>query len=217
MTVPATNIFGSHYRAHLMELSASSSPSPHCAWPTYQSPIKLDQHAPFIARHPDRALASYTQRGLQTGFKIGYSHDRVCLCSHNINHPSALQNQAVVDDRITAELVAGRLLGPLFTDLARAVHTSPLGLVPKAHQHNRWRLICDLTSPYGGSVNDGISPELCSLQYARVDDAVTIIQQLGRGTQLVKLDLKDAYRIVPVHPADLVPLAGHYVERLHIR
>ena len=204
MTVPAANIFGSHYRytTHLMELSASSSPSPHCAWPTYQSPIKLDQLAPFIARHPDRALASYIQRGLQTGFKIGYSQDRACLRSHSINHPSALQNQAVVDDRITAELAAGRLLGPLSPDLARAVHTSPLGLVPKAHQHNRWRLICDLSSPHGGSVNDGISPELCSLQYARVDDAVTIIQQLGRGTQLVKLDLKDAYRIVPVHPAD---------------
>lgn len=25
---------------------------------------------------------------------------------------------------------------------------------------------------------------------------------LGKGTQLVKLDIKDAYRIVPVHPAD---------------
>ena len=175
-----------------MELSAGSSPSPHCAWPTYHSPIKLDQLAPFIARHPDGALASYIQRGLQTSFKIGYSQDRACLRSHNINHSSALQNQAVVDDRITAELAAGRLLSPLSPDLARAVHTSPLGLVPKAHQHNRWRLIYDLSSPHGGSVNDGISPELCFLQYARVDDVVTIIQQLGRGTQLVKLDLKDA-------------------------
>jgi len=63
-------------------------------------------------------------------------------------------------------------------------------------------MICDLSSPFGSSVNDGISPDLCSLRYAKVDDAVNIIRQLGRGTQLVKLDLKDAYRIVPVHPAD---------------
>ena len=62
-------------------------------------------------------------------------------------------------------------------------------------------MICDLSSPYGGSVNDGISPELCSLRYAKVEDAVNVIRQLGRVTQLVKLDIKDGYRIVPVHPA----------------
>ena len=108
----------------------------------------------------------------------------------------------VVDERIAAELAAGWLLGPLTSQLASLVHTSPLGLVPKAHQPNKWRMICDLSSPYGGSVNDGISPDLCSLRYAKVDDAVNVIRHLGRGIQLVKLDLKDAHRIVPVHPAD---------------
>ena len=63
-------------------------------------------------------------------------------------------------------------------------------------------MICDLSSPIGHSINDGIPPELCLLQYAKVDDAVHIIRKLGRGTRLVKLDIKDAYRIVPVHPAD---------------
>ena len=51
-------------------------------------------------------------------------------------------------------------------------------------------------------MNDGIPPDLCSLQYASVDDAVRVIQRLGRGTQLIKLDIQDAYRIVPVHPSD---------------
>ena len=63
-------------------------------------------------------------------------------------------------------------------------------------------MICDLSSPAGASINDGISSNLCSLQYATVDDAVKLIQQLGRGSQLVKLDIKYAYRIVPVHPDD---------------
>ena len=45
---------------------------------------------------------------------------------------------------------------------------------------------------------------------------MAIIQQLGRDTQLVKLDLKDAYRIVPVHPADF-PLPGiRWRERVYI-
>ena len=38
--------------------------------------------------------------------------------------------------------------------------------------------------------------------YASVDNAVTVIQQLGQGTRLVKMDLKDAYRVIPVHPDD---------------
>jgi hypothetical protein len=51
-------------------------------------------------------------------------------------------------------------------------------------------------------VNSGISPELSSITYAKVDDAVKLILQLGLGTELVKLDLKSAYRIVPIHPED---------------
>lgn len=77
-----------------------------------------------------------------------------------------------------------------------------MGLVPKSHQSNKWRLIVDLSHPRGSSVNDGINPDWCSLRYACVDDAVRTIMKLGRGTELVKLDIKDAYRIVPVHPAD---------------
>ena len=63
-------------------------------------------------------------------------------------------------------------------------------------------MICDLSSPTSHSVNDGTSPNLCSLHYARVDDAVDIIRRIVQGTQLVKLDIKNAYHMVPVHPAD---------------
>ena len=90
---------------------------------------------------------------------------------------------------------------------ASLVHTSPLGLVPKAHQSNRWRMIHDLSSPAARSVNDGISLELCSLQYSRVNGAVRIIRHLGQDTQLIKLDIKDAYRIIHTHPDDF-PLLG---------
>ena len=101
-----------------------------------------------------------------------------------------------------AEVRGGRLYGPPPSHLLSLVHTSPIGLVPKGHQTNRWRMIVDLSFPAGNSINDGIPEGLSSVQYASVDDAVNIIQQLGRDTLLAKLDIKDAYRIVPVHPAD---------------
>ncbi len=79
-------------------------------------------------------------------------------------------------------------------------------------------MIVDLSYQPGLSVNDGINREMCSLQYASVDQAVALVSQLGQGTQLAKLDLKDAYRIVPVHPQDHYLLGiswngGSYVDR----
>ena len=135
-------------------------------------------------------------------FKIGFSRQRSQLRSRGMNHPSAAANTRVVDERIATELAAGRLLGPLPPDLVPRVQVSPMGLVPKPNQPNKFRLIVDLSHPTGHSVNDGIPPRLCSLQYASVDTAVKIVKQLGRGAQLVKLDIKDAYRIIPIHPTD---------------
>jgi len=38
----------------------------------------------------------------------------------------------------------------------------------------KWWLILDLTSPEGGSVNDGINRECCSLCYLSVDEVVLV-------------------------------------------
>ena len=115
------------------------------------------------------------------------------------NHPSSRSNSAVVESYIATELELGRLLGPVSQDM---VHSSPIGLVPQACQPSRWRMIVDLSYPPGQSVNDGIAPELCSIQYTSIDEAVRIILCMGVGTNLVKIDLKDVYRVVPVYPAD---------------
>ena len=83
------------------------------------------------------------------------------------------------------------------------IHTSPIGLVLKKGQCNQWRMIVDLSYPSDHSVNDGISRELSTLSYASVDDAIMQILALGQGTKLIKIDLKDAYCIIPVHPTDV--------------
>ena len=74
-------------------------------------------------------------------------------------------------------------------------------------QPGKWRLIVDLSSPRGESINDAISSELCHLQYASVLDAAALVRHLGKGAMLAKIDLHQAYRIIPVHPDDH-PLLG---------
>ena len=80
-------------------------------------------------------------------------------------------------------------------------------MIPKCHTPGKWRLIVDLSSPKGWSVNDGIAPSLCSLRYVTVDEIAAVAATLGRGALIAKLDVESAYRIVPVHPDDR-PLLG---------
>ena len=39
-----------------------------------------------------------------------------------------------------------------------ALDTSPIGLIPKARQMGRWRMIVDLSCPPASSVNNGLTP-----------------------------------------------------------
>ena len=38
--------------------------------------------------------------------------------------------------------------------------------------------------------------------YVSVDTAVKLVEQLGRGTLLAKVDIRSAYRMLPIHPDD---------------
>ena len=68
-------------------------------------------------------------------------------------------------------------------------------------------MILDLSSPQDFSVNDGISKESSSITYTTTDHAVEAILKSGKGTLMAKLDIKQAYRNIPVHPTDR-PLLG---------
>ena len=48
----------------------------------------------------------------------------------------------------------------------------------------------DLSAPDTLSVNDGISPELCSLEYTKISDVVTELNKMGPGTLLAKIDIR---------------------------
>ena len=65
-------------------------------------------------------------------------------------------------------------------------------------------------------MNDGIDASLCSLSYARIDDAVAIALDLGVGCLLAKLDLHAAYRQVSAHPEDRPFLAVRWQDELFL-
>ena len=70
------------------------------------------------------------------------------------------------------------------------------------HQPGKWCLITDLSFPEGASVNDAIDPSLCSLKYVTVNHVASRGMQLGKGALIAKIDIKSAYRLIPVSPLD---------------
>ena len=59
-----------------------------------------------------------------------------------------------------------------------------------------------MSSPEGFSVNDGIPEALCSLSYVNIRDAIRGVLANGQGALLAKVDIRNAYRNVPIHPDD---------------
>ena len=74
-------------------------------------------------------------------------------------------------------------------------------MIPKGST-GKWRLILDMSSPEGMSVNDGIREAPCSLSYVSVEDAAKGVMAKGRGALMAKVDVQSAYRNVPIHPED---------------
>lgn len=93
------------------------------------------------------------------------------------------------------------MAGPFDSPPLHPLEISSFGVIPKKGKPGKWRLIVDLSSPLGFSVNDGIGPESWSLQYIKLDDIVTMVSTLGKGALLAKFDVESAFRNIPVHPS----------------
>ena len=92
------------------------------------------------------------------------------------------------------------------------LHINRFRVISKGNT-GKWRLITDLSFPHGFSVNDGVDPEFCSLQYTTVEEIAEIIARLGLGALLAKFDIESAYRLIPVHPQDCPLQAMCWKER----
>jgi hypothetical protein len=77
---------------------------------------------------------------------------------------------------------------------------SSIGLVEKSD--GGWRLITHLSFPEGGGVNDFIDDKFCQEKYASFDKVLGMISALGKGAELGKIDIQQAFRLLIVNPAD---------------
>ena len=180
------------------------------------TPLNVDNWRKMLTGHPNRPLVEFFITGLTEGFRIGFKEQSKPLRSAKRNLSCALQHPDTVLNYLTEEITLGRVAGPFPTSLVPQAQVSRFGVIPKNHQPNKWRLIVDLSHPINGSVNGGIPKALCSLKYITVDSAIEHIKQIGQGTQLAKIDIKSAFRLLPVHPADRHLLAMRWDQHIFI-
>ena len=127
---------------------------------------------------------------------------------------SANQQPEVINATLEKECEVGRILGPFESPPLPNFRTSGLGLVPK--HDGGWRIIYHLSAPLNHSINDFINPVDYSLSYCSIDDAYDFINKLGPGTLLNKIDLKDAFRLIPVNPSDWNLLGIHWKGKFYV-
>ena len=163
-----------------------------------------------------KPLAEFFLQGITKGFRIGYDYDNGILKSAHKNLGCALEHTEVVDDYLQTELAHHRIAGPFRREGLHSIQINRFGVIPKGHQPIKWRLIVDLSFPKGQSVNNGVPKSLCSLSYITIDDAIDGICKFGPGMLLAKLDIKNAFCLLPMHPADRHLLAMLWYDLVYI-
>lgn len=117
---------------------------------------------------------------------------------------SAMKQPESVDELIRSETGKGFLKGPFESPPFDTYRVSPIGIAEGKYSKKK-RLIVDLSSPHDDplheSINDLIDKEQCSLTYVKIDDAIKIIRDYGKGAIMCKTDISDAFKLIPIHPS----------------
>ena len=144
--------------------------------------------------------------GFKQGFQKGYEGLDFPLITKNL--PSARDNPEQVTAAIIKELERGHTAGPFTHPPFENFRCYPLGTVPK--KDGTHRLIIDLSSPSGLSINDFISKKDYSVTFSKFDDVVSMLKSLGKSALMARLDIKHAFRLYPVSPIDWHLLGTHW-------
>ena len=167
-------------------------------WKLGHTPIQLNELYNALQDYPKHDIAELLKNGFTYGFKINYTGPRMSFETKNLK--SVLQNPDAAIKKVENEIVLGRIAGPFESRPISNLRCSPIGLVPK--KTSGWRLITHLSYPPSNSVNDFIDENLTSVQYSSFDNAVSIVQKLGKNAKIGKMDIKSAFRLLPVYPGD---------------
>ena len=122
---------------------------------------------------------------------IGYEGPKQLILSKNL--ASSEINRPFITNQIESDLFKRRIRP---TSSSYPFISSPLGIVPKSN--GGFRRIHHLSYPKDRSVNDFIRKEYGVLSYVILDEILQMVVQAGRGCSIMKRDIREAFRMVPI-------------------
>lgn len=105
----------------------------------------------------------------------------------------------------------GHTVGPFKFPPFKNFVVSSLGV--RAKKSGGHRVILDLSRPFGHGINGNINRDMYSLFLCSIDDAVRLVTAAGVGALMAKQDIRHAFRLIPVRPADW-HLVGYKIKNL---
>ena len=138
--------------------------------------------------------------GFEDGFDIAIN---ALPCTSFVcrNNLSAIRKPKITEELLQKEIEKGYVIGPFQAPPFDVYRINPISLAQKKYSVKH-RLVVDLSAPHNDpdhtSLNDLIAKEDFSLTYTKLDEAISIIQELGPRSWLCKTDLVDAFKQVPV-------------------
>ena len=176
------------------------------------SPLRLLPFKDELSDHPDAAWVKRLLHGIEHGVHLGYHGPRCHRIAKNL--ASAFQHPQIIDKEIQKEVDLGRILGPYTSPPMPSLQCSGVGVVAK--KSGGWRMIMHLSAPPDRSINDGIDKQEFTLRYSTIDDAVKLIQKHGQGAKLAKIDVKSAFRTIPVRHKDRELLGIYWKNKFYV-
>ena len=160
--------------------------------------VNISRFKQLLSDYPDQRLVSSIVNGFQFGFDLGFRGKLTETFPKN--NKSAMLHKEGLSESIRKEITRQHTAGPFAFPPFPITHVSPLGAAPEPD--GSVRLIMDLSQPKGLSVNEFISKEEFPCKYTPFDAATRLIRLTGKGCYLTKVDIKHAYRLLPVRPED---------------
>ena len=138
--------------------------------------------------------------GFANGFDIHYDGPLNNITRESPNLKIRVGSKEELWRKVMNEVKLKRFAGPFTKEQLPFENyiQSPIGLVPK-DKGTKTRLIFHLSYPRDGdSINSGIDPGLCSVQYPDFTDAVRLCYAAGVNCSVAKSDMSSAFRQAPL-------------------
>lgn len=198
-----SSVQGEPLKIHLPFRKSPRSKEEEIAQVSVSTPININALQDELKLHPDKNFVKHLIHGLTHGFDTGLQFlPKFSIICKNLK--SALNDPCSVSALVEKEVEKGYLIGPFDKIPFRDYRINPIGLAEHKYSKKK-RLIVDLSAPHqdvdNPSLNSLIDKITCSLKYVTIDDAIHIIKRCGVGAWLMKTDITDAFKLLPIHPS----------------